>query len=384
MNSQISLYDTNNIDTLPWPESEVAILLKKYIVPLIKEGTSSFIKNVKTQLFALKVDDLVLPITVNDCELENSYVCSPYTHYITYAKEELHKLNNYLLEVFLDYLLASLGILLKLGKINKVVIINNWLVSTNLYPSLSLTQISSITSFLKAQFPQHTIIFRSINTGINKQIFAALSQNNYFMIASRQIYFINPQNTSSIKGKAKWLLKKDFRLLDQGKYEVIDSDQILLEDIPRIEELYNALYLDKYSYKNPQFNQKFLALALKEKIFHIKVIKKNGKIDGVIGFYVINGVMTTPLFGYDTDLPLKLGLYRMISAQLILEATERGLILNQSSGAAEFKRCRGGIANVEYNAVYYQHLPLYRQLIWRLLGLLINKIGIPLLKKYKL
>jgi hypothetical protein len=94
--------------------------------------------------------------------------------------------------------------------------------------------------------------------------------------------------------------------------------------------------------------------------------------------------MTTPLLGYDTSLPQEVGLYRMLSAQLTLEATKRGIILHQSSGAASFKRFRGFIENIEYSAVFYQHLPFWRQLVWRLLGLLVNQIAVPLMKKYKL
>ncbi|HEY9599812.1 MAG TPA: GNAT family N-acetyltransferase, partial [Cyanophyceae cyanobacterium] len=82
--------------------------------------------------------------------------------------------------------------------------------------------------------------------------------------------------------------------------------------------------------------------------------------------------------------PQEIGLYRMLSAQLTLEATKRGFILHQSSGAASFKRFRGFVGTIEYSAVFYQHLPFWRQLVWRLLGLLVNKIAVPLMQKYKL
>jgi hypothetical protein len=63
---------------------------------------------------------------------------------------------------------------------------------------------------------------------------------------------------------------------------------------------------------------------------------------------------------------------------------KQSLILHQSSGAASFKRARGLIANLEYSAVFVQHLPFYRQLVWWFLGLLVNRIAVPLMKKYKL
>jgi hypothetical protein len=381
---QVSLYDTTTIDTLPWTDSEVATLAKNYWVPLMKAGSSQFINNVNSQLLALTIDNLVLPVTVNNRELENSYVCSPYSHYITYSKEELYTLKNPPLEKLLELILNFMGLVLNLGEINQVVIVNNWLLSTNLYADLSKNQITAITSCLKERFPTHTLIFRSINTYINDDLFNTFQQNEYQMIGSRQVYLFNPKDQSAMRTKMRWRLKQDFNLIEKEGYEVIDHHQISLAEVPRLVELYNALYLEKYSYNNPQFNEHFLELALNSKSLQIQALRKEGRIDGVIGFYEINGVMTTPLLGYDTSLPQEVGLYRMLSAQLTLEATKRGIILHQSSGAASFKRFRGFIENIEYSAVFYQHLPFWRQLVWRLLGLLVNQIAVPLMKKYKL
>jgi len=383
MTHQVSLYDPTTIDTLPWPDSEVATLARKYWVPLMKTGSSQFIDNVNSQLLALTIDNLVLPVTVNHRELKNSYVCSPYSHYITYSKEELYNLKNPPLEKLLKLLLNFMGIVFNLGAINQVVIVNNWLLSTNLYPDLSEKQIAVITSCLKERFPTHAIIFRSINTFVNEDLFDAFQQNDYQMIGSRQIYLFNPKDQSSMRTKMRWRLRQDFNLIEKEAYEVIDHHQISLAEVPRLVELYNALYLEKYSDNNPQFNEHFLEIALKNSVLQLQALRKDGRIDGVIGFYEINGVMTTPILGYDTSLPQAVGLYRMLSAQLTIEANKRGIILHQSSGAASFKRFRGFVGTIEYSAVFDQHLPCWRQLVWRLLGLLVNKIAVPLIKKYK-
>lgn len=384
MTAQVKLYDSTTIDTLPWPDSEIATLAKNYWLPLMKGGATQFIDNVNSQLFALAIDELVFPVTVNEREWQNSYVCSPYSHYITYTKEELYTLNNPLLEQVLEILLNGMGIILQLGKINQVVIVNNWLLSTNLYPNLSKSQIAALTTYLQGKFPKHTIIFRSINTYLDDCLFAAFQDNGYHPIGSRQIYLYNPQNQSPVKSKMRWRLKQDFNLIKKQGYEVIQSDEIPLNEIPRLVELYNALYLEKYSKNNPQFNANLLELALKNKALHLQALRKAGRIDGVIGFYEMNGMMTTPILGYDTRLPQSVGLYRMLSAQLTLEATRRGIILHQSSGAASFKRFRGFVGNIEYSAVFYQHLPFWRQWVWRLLGFLVNNLAVPLMRKYQL
>ncbi|MDJ0796962.1 MAG: hypothetical protein QNJ51_09015 [Calothrix sp. MO_167.B12] len=384
MNSEIHLYDRNTINTLKLTESELGVFIKNYWVPMMKAGSNHFINNVDSQLYLLAIDDLFLPITINNKELDNSYVCSPYNHYVTYTKEELKTLKTPILEAILAIIIDILGQLLILANINKVAIVYNLLLSTNLYPDISTQQITAITSFFSQKFPDNAIIFRSINTFIDDRLFNSFIDNGYQLIGSRQIYLFNPNERSAMRSKMRWRLKQDFQLITKQGYELIDNSQITQQDIPRIVELYNYLYLDKYSLHNPQFNQEFIKLVLQNPAWRFQAFKKNNQIDGVIGFYEINGVMTTPILGYDTSLPQEHGLYRMLSAQLTVEATKKGIILHQSSGAAEFKRFRGFIANTEYSAVFHQHLPFIRQLVWRFLGLLVNKIALPLMKKYKL
>lgn len=377
----IKLYDSSDTDFLDWTDSEDGQYAKNFLLPLMKNGISTSINNVKTRLMILKIDNLILPITINDAEYENSYVCSPYTHYISYAIEELKTIKNPFIEFILANIIRLLGIVFKFDKINKTVHINNWLLSTNLYPIISHKQIEKITGFLIQRFPEHSLIFRSVNNYTDKEFLNKFQGNNYQLIPSRQIYFLN---RDLIKGKAKWLIKKDLKLQEKSDYELLKNKDLSNEDISRIKELYDNLYLDKYSYLNPQFNENFLDLALKNNILNIRAFKKAGKIDAVLGYFSRNGIMTTPLFGYDTSLPKETGLYRMLSAQLIKESEKLNLILNQSSGAASFKRCRASEAQIEYSAVYCRHLTLYRRIIWSILEFTLNKIGLNVLKKYKL
>ncbi|MFM8879783.1 MAG: GNAT family N-acetyltransferase, partial [Verrucomicrobiota bacterium] len=55
-------------------------------------------------------------------------------------------------------------------------------------------------------------------------------------------------------------------------------------------------------------------------------------------------------------------------------------LLNYSSGAGDFKRRRGSIPTVEYNAVYDRHLPGNRRMAFRTAAALLNHIARPWLK----
>jgi hypothetical protein len=381
----IQLYDKRTISQFAWPDHEEGQYAKGYLLPLLQEQTDRWIANTKTILAVLSVDDRVIPLTINEQEYENSYVCSPYTHYVSYARQELSLLNNRPVEMLLSAMLAPISLILKASRFNKTVHVNNWLLSTNLYPSLTESQVEEVLAFLQAAYPQHTLVFRSLNKTTNDSLLEALKQRGCMTVPSRQVYMLDPQARGGASSKARWLIKRDFELIQKHGYEIVKPNDLSEADMPRLVELYNLLYLDKYSLYNPQFSERFFALAWRERLLQLYALRniKSGRIDAVLGSFSRNGVMTTPVFGYDTALPKELGLYRMLSAVLVSLAREQGCLLHESSGAAQFKRNRGATSDIEYSAVFHRHLPLYRKVGWTLLYKVLQRVGVPLMRKYK-
>ena len=52
-------------------------------------GTKKAIGNIDSELDRIKIGQSWVPLSINQTEYHNSYVCSPYTAYISYAKDEL-------------------------------------------------------------------------------------------------------------------------------------------------------------------------------------------------------------------------------------------------------------------------------------------------------
>lgn len=167
--------------------------MRDSFLPLFQKGVTAFIENVNTQLFLLEIDDLILPVTLNNAEFENSYVCSPYTHYVSYALEELWELKKPWLEKLLTYPLHLMGSWLRRTNINKVIVVNNWMLSTNLYHYINERQIEQITNLFVEKFPEHTILFRSLNNELYPVTTEALSTVGYKKIMSRSIYLFDPK-----------------------------------------------------------------------------------------------------------------------------------------------------------------------------------------------
>jgi hypothetical protein len=379
---EIALFDKNTISSMEWPIDGSLSYEKNCLTPFVVEGAKRFIQNVETDFRLLKVGKHVFPVTINETEYSSSYVCSPYTHNVSYAKEELYNLGCKPIESLCRFILNILGIILKLGKINQTVHINNWLLSTNLYPDWEGEGINEITQFFLKNWPNHAIVFRSINQCHEQAAFDKFKEAGYQFFLTRQVYIFEGKNPTYLKTKNfKW----DWKLLQKGPYKWVHHNEIEESDIPRILSLYNALYLDKYSYHNPQFTEEYLRLCLKEGLLTLHGLRHpDGHLDGIIGYFARNGIMTTPLVGYNRSLPQETGLYRMLMAITLKCAAEEAVTLNLSAGAASFKRHRGGIGYLEYSTLYLDHLPLYRKLPWQVLMTLMNTVGTYIMRKYQL
>ena len=379
---KVRFFDASNLDSIDWPAGYDGDYAREYLTPMLRDGVRKYIKNIDTKMGVLRIDDLVLPITVNEAQWKNSYVCAPYTHYISYAEEELYLIENRVLRLFLRIIIRTLGLFLRAMRINKVVHVNNWLLSTNLYPDLNEAQIGAITVFLRERYPDYAIIFRSVNKYRSDQTFNALKAVGYRSIMSRQIYLLDTTIEKKFRAKP---FKQDLKLMRECNYTVHSAEQLTREDCPRIVDLYDALYLDKYSDLNPQFTEEFIDLARTKGILTLKVLKDpNGQVDAVLGYFRRNGMMTTPVFGYDTTISRKVGLYRLISVVLALDAKEQQTLLHQSSGAASFKRLRKAEGAGEYSLVLDAHLSWFRRMPWAFLEFVAAKVGEPIMKKFQL
>jgi len=383
MNPQI--YDRHSIDQVPWPDTPEGGYARSLLGPLIRHGPQRLIDNADAEVRVLVAGDLVLPLVLGNSapSAKNSYVCSTTTHYIDYAKREVEiELHDQpFARALVPPMLDLLRPLLLWSKFEQVVFVNNWLLSTNLYPAMPHAQIEALRDVLVLSFPQHTIVFRSVNDQLNTALMAQLQGLNFRKVFSRQVYILDPHDSHYQQKKS---YQKDRSLARRSTYSWAEAAEIQPADIARIKALYDDLYLKKYSFYNPQFNRHFFAEALRERWLTFLVLKQRDRIDGVLGFVERNGVMTTPLIGYDRSVDAAAGLYRLISLKLVEEATARGLILHQSSGAAAFKRHRGSTASMEYNLIYDLHLaPRYR-LPWQLLEALSRAVIMPVMRRYGL
>lgn len=353
-----------------------------WLQALLELPSHKLVHNVETELAQVSCAGHQLPITVNYTEWDNSYVCSPYTAFISYATEELVKLQSPALEGALKHFIRWLGSVLRSGDINRVVHINNWLLSTNLYPDWNGEGADELHHQLRGDHPDHVLVFRSLNPVTNANLMSCLQDLGYRLLPSRQVYLFDARHGKLRKPKN---VHYDHALLHRRtEYERVEHQQLQKSDFPRIVDLYNQLYLEKYSQHNPSFSLELIRLWHQSGALKMTGLRHpNGHLDGIVGLWEKNGVTTVPLVGYEMSVPQKQGLYRMLMAVAIEDAHHRQILLNLSAGASHFKRLRGGKAELEFSAVYYRHLPWRKRLIWALLDGVLSHLAAPLMRHFK-
>lgn len=378
--TSITLYDASNIDSMPWPNTDDAPFARGYLVPLVKDGTKHYIDNIDAEMRVLLVGKHVIPLLIVKNKYNNAYVCSPYAHYVSLALDSLHLIKNRWMRKGIELSLRGFGKLLRKGHINRLVYVNHWLLSTDLYPkNISSEDLTAITAFLKETFPDSAIAFRSINAKTNASLKTDLQNCGFKLVATRQIYLTNTGEKDLFNTR---IIKSDLRLWKENDYEVIDETQLTPQDLNRILKLYKIVAVEHHSHLNPQLNIRFIKLMINQGFLKIKALKKNGKIDGVVGFYERNNIFMCPFFGYDKGHADKNRLYRLLSTLLLLEASKKNCVFHQSSGASFYKKIRRATGHQEFMGLYCRHLPLRQRLPWLTIKTIMNSAGTIFMKKY--
>lgn len=360
----MKLYDASNIDSLQWPDTAEAQQAKATFVPMLKEGVTKYVANVKTQLYLLAFDDIVLPLTLNDKEYENAYVASNY-YAVPMMREQISA-------SWARPLISVVDHLFRWMKANRVVMVNNWLFSVNLYPPLTPVQVAQIGNFLRQEFADHIIMFRNVNEGAVKE---GLAAGNFQVMGTRHVWLYDPK--VPINYRMRRHQNKDLKLFEKHPYTVITEAEMTPSDAARLVELYAQVYIDKYTPYSPHYTQAYLEKALTEGWLHFLALRKEGKIDGVAGYHIKGDMMGVPFFGFEKASPIARDLYRMLNVLTIKEAEKRGLVLHMSSGAGETKKCRGMRSHPEYTGLSVSSLPFHRKAFWGGVGWAMGRLVFP-------
>ncbi|MDE3400246.1 MAG: hypothetical protein PWK00_04475 [Coxiella burnetii] len=346
---------------------------------LLKNDLSLFVTNLKAGRVILSNGSVSILATLNKAKCENTHICSPYNAYITYAKAYADHFNSLWAKLLIITFTKMFGKLFQWTKIDKIIQLNNTISTINLHSTDLSALIPDIVLKLKKRYPKYTIMVPRLNQIMDSTLFTALKNGGFVLIPTKMVHIYDPEDNYLSKRN----VKADLSLLKKRPYQIVYHDELSSEDIKRIRELYEMLFIKKHSRYAPDLTIHYFQQCYQHRWFEFIALRnQSGIIDAFISYARMNGGMICGPLGYDTTKPREMGLLRMIISLSLDRAKKTGSIYNLGSGNEKFKLMRGSHREIEYNAIYYQHLPFYRQLPWKIIAWFSNRFLVKLFKKH--
>jgi hypothetical protein len=351
----------------------------RYAAAFAREGTGAFITNATSQMLLLRHGARCWPVTVDDGGYGRSYVASPHSAYVLYAREEMDIVGMTKGRWAAGAALSVLDRVLRHIDFNRAAHIDNWMLSTNLHDGWDGTDLPAIRAAMAQRWPDHFLVLRSLDAWSCPKLLEAARADGWMLLPARQIWVVDDLARD-------WRPRKDYandrRALARSGFVTEGLTAMTSADAARIAALYHQLYIGRYSALNPVFTPDFIQLTAETGVCHYRVARApDGLIMAVAGMVVRGDTMTTPVVGYDTTRPQSEALYRIACFMLSDWAMERGLKMHGSAGAASFKRNRGAHGVIEYMAVQADHLSPLRRRVVQGLAALFERWIVPMMQK---
>jgi Acetyltransferase (GNAT) domain len=350
-----------------------------------RQPVPDLIANLATEVSQIDIAGRSYPLTLNARgQHGNCYICNPVTAYIDYALDETRNFRAHpALRLAVRALIHACAPLVRASGLDHQVQVNNWLFSTNPVPTISVDAAAEMRDRLTLAYPDRAIVLRSLNDMADVASLASVRAAGFRLLAARQIYIFSDDGALSRPSND---MKRDLQAIARSGLQVVANDGFGTDDYARSADLYDMLYIDKYTPLNPRYTARYVQAVHEAGLMQLRGLRDpaDGRLVAVTGLFENGRTLTQPIVGYDTRRPMKEGLYRMVMAMAQDHARTHGLFFNMSAGAASFKRRRQAVPVIEYNAIYADHLPRPQRIAVRVIEEILTRTGIPLLKRFEL
>jgi hypothetical protein len=292
----------------------------------------------------LLYENSTLPLTLTKASgpRASCYITSPKIAWFDYAIQEVS--GQFLLKISLQ-LLAKFASWMGL---NDNTIVGNFPVSTNVW---LLEQYSHIleTCKLKAQSQEQRFVFvRNLLLHQHGTLIQELKSIGFVLLPARVIYEFDLRQ--GLQKKPSHLMR-DLSALKKSSFKALQVKHIDEKEAAWLQHLYDLIYIQKHSVFNARYTSIFFLEMINSNQMSSLCLKDEH--DQTIAFallYQIGNTLTVPALGY-LENDKGPGIYRLLFAAIFNYTLEKGLLLNYSSGAGDFKRKRGAQDRLEYTAV---------------------------------
>jgi hypothetical protein len=240
------------------PSDEYSQFVARYFEPFLKNGIQPYIGNLRIEIRMVLVGKMLVPISVGHSYVPGNCYVGSVLGVFEYALDEIGKVPFPIVRGILRHVTRLCLRISEKCEFEKNVSIGNLLLSTNILPNLDHEAVSCLLDFLIKEFPGHSYAFRSVNTANDSGKFLSLVERiGFFRIISRQIFTLDRKFLPRyVKLKN---IREDERLIRKWQYIDRPFDPGNAIETRRVVELYNRLYLEKYSTCNPHYTEAFIA-----------------------------------------------------------------------------------------------------------------------------
>lgn len=363
--------------------ANTADMVGRFVGVFQSQPVPELIANLQTTVSQIEVEGRAYPLTLNEpVKGGTCYICDPVTAYVDYALDETRNFISYpALRMSVRGLIRACAPLVRASGLDHQVQVNNWLLSTNPVPTLTRSAVATLRDRLTRDHPEHAVIIRSLNERADRASLDALRAEGFHLLPARQIYLYGDTAAPPTAN-----MKRDLQALAKTRLLLAGNDDFDTADFARSAELYEMLYIQKYTPLNPRYTPAYLSRMHGAGVIRLRGLRDpaDGRLVAVTGLFENGRTLTQPIVGYDTTRLLREGLYRMVMAMAQDHARQKGLFFNMSAGAGAFKRHRQALPVIEYAAVYARHLSGRRRRAIAIMEHVLTRIGIPLLERFEL
>ncbi len=342
---------------------------ERFLAGLEGPTFSGWLSNVHARVGRWRCGDLLLPLVETEGRGGDAGICSIRTHYVDYARAVATQTSPAGLSRAVAAGLQVMGVVIDRLRLGNAVLVGHWLLPSNPVPPLDAHRIDQFTAELCRRHPDRSLIIRSLNRTTGSELLKELKARGYVLVRSRLIWMFDPSDRQVQRSRDT---RRDLRLLEASPWIMDKARWLSPEDAERIHELYDRIYLEKYSALNPSYTPAFLRHLMEQEILEFRVLRREGRIDAFICWFEQDRNMTGAILGYDSGRPLDDGLFRQVMAVELGHALSAGKVLNLGAGNGRFKACRGAYPELEFDAVYCEHQPAAVRAAWRGMALLLN------------
>ncbi|HYO72036.1 MAG TPA: GNAT family N-acetyltransferase [Archangium sp.] len=346
-------------------------LASQFVGHYVEHGTAAYIENTRHQVMLAVIDGEEVPLIINNGTDSRCYLTSSYVNYVLYAEDFARSVKARWARWALLFFISLVRLIIRPSHLDKAVYVNHWMVATG--PALRFTpsQLERLAQALRKRFPDHALIFKRGTAETAAAMASRRSGPRFHSIFNRQMYVWRYEPSR----KALRDFKADRNLLNQhlGNLRRLTTAEPGL--IERMRELYQSLYIDKYSSHNAFLTTAWFEEAFLRGLLEIYGIELEGRLSFFTTCFVAGDELICSMVGHDPEMSRKHGLYRAGMSHMMMLAEQRGLTLNLSSGAGQFKQKRGCTTLAEHELLCFSHLPWRARLSWTLLSRIYNTVG---------